>query len=102
MNRTTRSLSLHLPKGDLVAIPDVAGLRLVCREGCLWITLDNDPRDIVLEAGEVFIGSEHRRALVNALAPACLAIRPVAEEAAARAPAALPLLALLRPTPAWA
>ncbi|HEY8361157.1 MAG TPA: DUF2917 domain-containing protein [Ramlibacter sp.] len=99
--RSTRSLSLHLPKGDLVSIPDVAGLRLACREGCVWITLDHDARDIVLEAGEVFIGTQHRRALVNALAPACLTIRPLVEEAV-RAPASLPLLSLLRPAPAWA
>ncbi|QJW85769.1 DUF2917 domain-containing protein [Ramlibacter terrae] len=102
MKRITRSLSLHLPKGDLFAIPDVAGLRFACREGCVWITLDDDPRDIVLEAGEVFTGSEHRRALVNALAPACLTIRPVVEEAAVRSPAPLPLLSLCcGPAPAW-
>lgn len=95
MTPATRSLSLHLPKGDLLAIADVAGLRFTCRDGCVWITLDDDPRDIVLEAGQVFTGRSHRRALLNALAPACLTIRPLQDDAVAGAP--LPLLSLLRP-----
>lgn len=91
MKHPTRSLSVHLPKGDLIAIPDLSGMQVACREGCLWITLDGDPRDIVLEPGQAFTGSEHRRALVHALAAACLTIRPAIAQALVL-PALLPLL----------
>ena len=39
----------------LLEIPDAAGVRVSCSEGCLWITLDNDPRDIVLEPAELCV-----------------------------------------------
>jgi hypothetical protein len=33
----------------------------------VWVTLDGDPRDYVLEPGESFTTQEHSRALVYAL-----------------------------------
>ena len=47
-------------------IEDAAALQVNCREGSVWITLDDDPRDIVLEAGQCFSTQEHRRALIYA------------------------------------
>jgi hypothetical protein len=66
---------LGLAQRGLFEIPDVAGVQIRCTEGSLWITLDHDPRDIVLESGDVFTGSDHRRALVYALAPSSLSVR---------------------------
>jgi hypothetical protein len=66
----------------LLDIPDVSGIQLSCRRGSLWITLDNDPRDIVLEAGESFFSTEHRRALVYAFEASVVATRTVAPRAA--------------------
>jgi hypothetical protein len=65
-----------MPRG-LYEIPDVSGLQLACNEGSVWITLDDDPRDIVLEAGERFCGTEHRRALVYAFHASELVIAPL-------------------------
>jgi hypothetical protein len=65
----------------LLDIPDVSGIQLSCRCGSLWITLDNDPRDIVLEAGESFFSTEHRRALVYAFEASVLAKRSVVPRA---------------------
>ena len=62
----------------LVDIPDISGTQVICRRGSLWITLDNDPRDIVLEAGESFFSAEHRRALVYAFQASVVAMRTVA------------------------
>jgi hypothetical protein len=87
MNTTPHRYELSLATRGLLEIPDVAGVQVTCNEGCLWITLDNDPRDIVLQAGEIYVTTEHRRALVYALEASILALRPQAREAvAARAP----------------
>lgn len=88
--------ALYLKRGALLSIPDLAGLKLACREGTLWLTLDHDLRDIVLEEGQSFTGTQHRRALVYALKPACLTVRPVRQEAPAQ-----PGWNWLRPAPAY-
>lgn len=89
---------LLLEPRALHRIPDAAGLELSCREGSVWITLDNDPRDIVLEAGQCFSTTEHRRALVYAFDRARLRVAPVespaqATPARARAQACRPAVA---------
>jgi hypothetical protein len=58
----------------LFDIADAAGATVRCERGSLWITLDNDPRDIVLKPGEEFSTDEHRHALVYALSPATLTL----------------------------
>lgn len=60
---------------ELLAVADVAGLRIRCMRGSLWLTLDGDPRDIVLKAGEDFVGTEHRRGLVYAFGPSTVSLR---------------------------
>jgi hypothetical protein len=69
---------IGLAARGLFEIPDAADVRIECRRGSLWLTLDNDPRDIVLEPGESFVTGEHRRALLYALRPACIAVGPAA------------------------
>ena len=59
--------SVRLESRRLLELPDAAGVLIRCESGSLWVTMDNDPRDIVLEAGQVFETTEHRRALVYAL-----------------------------------
>jgi hypothetical protein len=49
-------------------------VQILCRSGSLWVTLDGDPRDIVLDAGDHFTATEHRRALIYALGPATLSL----------------------------
>ncbi|WP_194792924.1 DUF2917 domain-containing protein [Caenimonas koreensis] len=65
---------LQLPRRALHSINDAAGLDLVCREGSVWITLDEDQKDYVIEAGETFTTKEHRRAVVYALETSRVAI----------------------------
>jgi hypothetical protein len=69
---------LSLAPRALLDIADISGKQVSCRRGSLWITLDNDPRDIVLEAGESFFSTEHRRALVYAFQASVVAIRTMA------------------------
>jgi hypothetical protein len=83
MNHAASRYQVSLAHQGLFDIADAAGVNMRCDEGSVWITLDNDPRDIVLEAGEVFATHEHRHALVYALSPSTLtlqaAVQPLAE-----------------------
>lgn len=65
---------IELARRDLHRVPDAAGLRIHCQAGCVWVTLDHDARDIVLESGQSFATPEHRRALIFALEPASVSI----------------------------
>jgi len=90
--------SMQLPHRALMHLPDAAAVQLECQSGSLWITVDHDTRDIVLNAGERFTSAEHRHALIYALESASLAIRPVTASAhITRVPAASvrPALSLL-------
>ena len=65
---------LNLERRAMFNLPDAAGVQIVCRDGTVWITLDNDPRDYVLEAGDSFTNAEHKRALIYAMQPSSIAV----------------------------
>lgn len=69
---------IELAHQGLHQVPDAASQRFQCQSGTVWITLDHDTRDVILEAGESFSTPEHKRALVYALVPARLLIDPPA------------------------
>ena len=66
--------AFQLEARRLFDIPDAAAVQIRCTAGSLWITLDHDPRDIILAPGETFSTGEHRRALLYALEPAAFAL----------------------------
>ena len=59
--------TVSLPARQLFEIPDASSARILCTEGCLWLTLDDDPRDVILEPGDSFETHEARRALLYAI-----------------------------------
>ena len=59
--------TISLPAGQLFSLPVAASARILCTAGCLWLTLDHDLRDVILEPGDSFRTDEHRRALLYAL-----------------------------------
>jgi hypothetical protein len=61
-----------LARDSLLRLPDTRGRAVVCLEGCLWITVDDDPRDVVLQPGERHVFDRPGRALVSALLPSSL------------------------------
>lgn len=65
---------LSLAHQGMFSVADAAGLQMTCREGSLWITLDHDTRDIVLSAGESFLTTQHRRAIIYAIGPSSLSL----------------------------
>ena len=60
---------VSLTARQLFEIPDASSARIVCTAGCLWLTLDDDPRDVILEPGDSFTTGEPRRALLYAFQP---------------------------------
>ncbi|WP_439573471.1 DUF2917 domain-containing protein [Phreatobacter sp.] len=82
--------SLHLARGGLIRLTDAIGTTVACRSGAVWITIDSDRRDIVLEAGERFLIDRQGLALVCAIAgPAAVDVWPPGT--GATAPAAAPV-----------
>jgi hypothetical protein len=65
---------LHLAHHAIHSVPDAAGVQIGCVEGTVWLTLDGDERDIILEAGEAFTAPEHRRALIYAMRPSRISL----------------------------
>lgn len=65
--RRHASAEQTLPKSHTVALPASRGLRIDCLEGCLWITQDGDPRDVVVQTGQSFTVDRDQRALVHAM-----------------------------------
>lgn len=78
MDSNPLTRELHLAHKAIHRLDHPAGIQLTCREGSVWITLDDDPRDFVLEAGETFRTDQNRRALIYALQPARIGLAPAA------------------------
>lgn len=72
MNATLASR--RLDHRSLVVLDGLRGQELVCLEGCLWVTLDHQPQDIVLEPGQRLAGVPQRR-VVYALRPSRFEVR---------------------------
>lgn len=58
---------VQLPADQLLRLTDAQGTRLCGIEGTSWITIDNDPRDLVLEPGEEWVVDARQPVLVTAL-----------------------------------
>jgi hypothetical protein len=74
--------SIVLRKGEIRRIPNSLGRRIEALSGSLWVTIDNDVRDIVVEPGEGFsvdrsgdtlisAMADSRFVLLDAVAPSC-------------------------------
>lgn len=68
--------AVELPHRAMLKLPDAAAVQIECRSGSLWITLDGDPRDFIVEAGESFSAGAHTQAIVYALRAAVLLVQP--------------------------
>jgi Protein of unknown function (DUF2917) len=66
--------TITLPPRQLFEIPDASSARILCTAGCLWLTIDGDPRDVILEPGDSFEETRPRRALLYAMEPAAFVL----------------------------
>jgi Protein of unknown function (DUF2917) len=68
------NFSMNLRHKAMFSVPDTSKVRIDVTEGSVWITLDNDTKDYVLDARGVFTTTQPRRALVYALQPSCITV----------------------------
>ncbi|HEY6511295.1 MAG TPA: DUF2917 domain-containing protein [Burkholderiaceae bacterium] len=66
MNNELRHPLTDLTAGSILRVRDGQGRAIVVFEGRVWITLEDDPRDIVLDAGESFSVDRQGLTLVQA------------------------------------
>jgi len=59
--------SISLPKGAIYRLSEGLGRRVESLAGSLWITLDNDRRDIIVNDGEGFSIDRGGDTLISAL-----------------------------------
>lgn len=74
MNLQLRQGSLQLARHDHVEVIDGRGASMHCVFGSVWVTQADDPRDIVLTAGESFTLDRDGVAIVFATADTGLSI----------------------------
>lgn len=70
MNTDLRLPAISLHHGHTHQVKDGKGLRVACLTGTLWLTQQDDRRDIVLEAGDVATIERDGLSLLTALADA--------------------------------
>lgn len=76
----TSHATLHLERGQTSRLTSACNSRLASAAGTLWVTIDHDPRDFVLEPGESIELGCHDALMISALGgPATLDLRPAAE-----------------------
>jgi Protein of unknown function (DUF2917) len=76
-----------LARNQSFAISNGKGYRVVCHSGSVWITQDNDPRDVILARGESFTLDREGHALVQAFDAATVAVKATAANDVQRAAA---------------
>ena len=84
---TKADAPVDLPRRAMLKLPDAAAVQIECRSGSLWITLDDDPRDFIVEAGERFSTAAHTPAIVYALQAAVVLVQAQRPATPPRAPA---------------
>lgn len=58
---------LSLERDQLVRLRDACGTRITAGAGTLWVTVDHEPDDVVLEAGDSHVVRSRSRVIVQAL-----------------------------------
>lgn len=64
-------------RGSLLELPPARPVVVASAGGSLWLTLDNDPRDLVLKCGESVVVEAPKRVLAFALEDAMMEVRKV-------------------------
>ena len=56
-----------MTKSKILEIKQALGTTIACLAGSIWVTLDNDIRDVILQAGQSFKVDTNQRGLIQAL-----------------------------------
>jgi hypothetical protein len=74
--------TVHLLRGQSLALPDIRGTALVVRRGTLWITQENDTQDVTLREGDLWMVSRDGLTIIEAQNDASMqAVGPAFEQA---------------------
>lgn len=76
MNIRLNTTPVCLVKNQTLSMTDAKGSLINCHRGALWITQDNDRRDIVLTPGESFTFDRDGQAIVTALDDSSVEVLP--------------------------
>ena len=74
LNLARAHTSLCLQAGYALSLTDAAGVELSARTGKLWLTMENDPRDVNLKAGDAYTIERDGLTLVSALEPSLVEV----------------------------
>jgi DUF2917 family protein len=77
---------IALPRRSMHRIENGKGTEVFCLEGPVWITQEDDPRDIVLSAGQSFVLDRKGVAVVFALKQAAITVGAPGQVTTADAP----------------
>ncbi len=75
MRFDTNQAALQLQRAQSLHVCGALDVRIDCEDGCLWITQDNDIRDIVLQRGESFTLDRPGVAILYACSHSRFAVR---------------------------
>ena len=75
MNLQLEAPVLALEAGQIFSLDDACGTSIQAWAGTVWITEEGEPRDFVVGPGEAFVVTRAGRTLVQAVAPARVALR---------------------------
>lgn len=64
----------QLAKGATARVTHPLGCTVTCESGTVWLTFDNEPLDVVLEAGQAHRCVNASRLLIQALADARVSV----------------------------
>ena len=79
-DESDNSKLIILAKGEVRRVAGGRGVvGIDCREGCVWVTQSGDPRDLILQAGEVGKMAGRGLVLVESLRSSVVRIFPLAD-----------------------
>ena len=88
-----RSRKVFLAQRASLALNDAEGTTITVDRGCLWLTMERDPRDIILTPGMRFEIDRSGRTVIAAEEDSRFRVRPASHSARLRAAAWLTRLA---------
>src|SRR4051794_41916728 len=58
--------TVHLAHGESLALPDIQGTALMVTRGTVWITQENDTKDVILNAGDLWMVDHEGLTIIEA------------------------------------
>jgi hypothetical protein len=66
---------LSLEPGQVVTLDDALGVRIRATEGSVWVTYEDNEKDLIVGPGETLVVARNGRTVVQALQPTHVALQ---------------------------